>query len=63
MGQHLLSPLIVSKSKVLNDGVDSVARTVTWRYAKGRLDLLGGFVQIIDLESAQLTLPKIMEVR
>ena len=42
--------------------VDSPMRAVSWRYAKGRVELLQGFFAVVDLETAQLTLPQVMEV-
>lgn len=49
-------------SKGLINSIDSPARSVTWRYAKGRVELLQGFIQIVDLATAQLTVNEVMEV-
>ena len=70
LGPQLIRPLVQEKPKVLGQrdskGVihsnDSPARAVTWRYAKGRVELLQGFIQIVDLATGQLTVNEVMEV-
>ena len=42
--------------------METQARTVTWRYAKGRVEVLQAFLEVVDLGTAHMTIPKIMEV-
>lgn len=54
-------------TKAISTGVsvsmESQSRTVNWRYAKGRVKLLQGFLQRVDLNTAHITLQNVMEVR
>lgn len=67
LGHYLLRPLAQDKTKSLDDGskltisMETQARTVTWRYAKGRVEVLQAFLEVVDLGTAHMTIPKIME--
>ena len=67
MAQHLVKQLgyekRVYKPKAAVDmSSDSPVRSVSWRYAKARVELLQKSLEVLNLSSTGLTVQKIMEV-